>query len=117
MPHLFTQQPCKPQEYRVAGWVLAGGRCPKPLRVVLRSGALILWIFACWTAMRAIQLATIGKPGKRKHWAKRLSRRWIRTMRGLFGIRVFGVGQIPEPPFFLVINHHTWVGYFGINDL
>lgn len=65
--------------------------------------------------MRALYLATLGQPQKRKKWAKKLSRRWVSTMRGLFGIRLFGKGTIPEHPFFLVVNHHTWVEYFGIN--
>ncbi|MRR18134.1 MAG: hypothetical protein EG826_16935, partial [Deltaproteobacteria bacterium] len=109
-----SESPCS-GEYLVGGWVFAGGNCPRFLRVISRSLALILWTLVCYTGMRALYLATLGQPQTRKKWAKRISRRWVSTMRGLFGIRLFGEGKIPERPFFLVVNHHTWVEYFGIN--
>jgi hypothetical protein len=118
MPHHSAQDSDslnKPKEYLVGGWVLAGGRCPWPLRVILRFLALLLWSLSCYVAMRCIYLLTFKNPERRKQWVKRLARRWVSIMRGLFGIRLFGAGKIPEHPFFLVVNHHTWVEYFGIN--
>lgn len=105
------------QEYAAVDRVFAGDHVPKPLRVLLRSLTIPLWTFVCYLAIRAAQLVTMGRPEARKGASHRVSQRWISTMRGLFGIRVFFVGNMPEPPFFLVINHHAWVGYFGVHSV
>lgn len=117
MPHCTNHQSEAPDEHLVAGRVFAGAGCPKPLRVVLRALAIGVWTFFCYLAIRTVQLATIGRPELRKRRCYRVSLRWIHIMRALFGIRMFVEGKIPDSPFFLVINHHTWVGYFGIYSI
>ncbi|MRR18341.1 MAG: hypothetical protein EG826_18010 [Deltaproteobacteria bacterium] len=114
MSHCQKQQH---QEYAAADRVFAGDRVPKPLRVLLRSLTIPSWTFVCYLAIRAVQLATLGRPEARKRASHRVAQRWISTMRGLFGIRMFFVGNMPKPPFFLVINHHAWVGYFGLHSV
>lgn len=116
MPNSALREPDEPEEYPVAVRVFAES-FPQPLRVVVRAIAIPLWILICYLAMRALYLATLGRPEQRKSRAKKLSIRWQQTMRYLIGIRVFVRGKIPDHPFFLVGNHHTWIEIFCNNIL
>ncbi|MBP7342279.1 MAG: 1-acyl-sn-glycerol-3-phosphate acyltransferase [Syntrophaceae bacterium] len=116
MQNRALRKPDEPEEYPVAVRVFAES-FPKPLRVAVRAIAIPLWILVCYLAMRVLYLTTIGRPEQRKIRAKKLSIRWQQTMRYLIGIRVFVRGKIPDNPFFLVGNHHTWIDFFRSNIL
>ena len=45
----------------------------------------------------------------KKQWRERLFRNWAKGFARLLGMKIRVVGQIPQPPFFLVSNHLSYV--------
>jgi lyso-ornithine lipid O-acyltransferase len=85
----------------------------RPLRIVLRFTALFCWILACYGVARLCQVFLLPFQKLRKNVLKSLQERWCRGMCYFLGIRLTAYGTIPKDPFFVVINHITWVDYFA----
>lgn len=97
---------------------LLGDRLAADLAGMLRSGsvrplwrllAMSWWTTACLTvALTGIGILTPW-PRPRRQWLARMARRWARGMGRLVGMRVRIEGPVPQPPFFLVANHLSYV--------
>jgi 1-acyl-sn-glycerol-3-phosphate acyltransferase len=79
------------------------------LRASFRILLLSLWtgfVYLAWILSRVLLLLP-GRLADRAHAG--LVRLWARGVNRLLGIRVSVDGEIPEPPFFLVSNHLSYV--------
>jgi len=54
-------------------------------------------------------LVTLGMPRRRGRWRRLCTRYWSRSLLTVMGGRVECRGSAPEPPFFLVTNHLSYV--------
>ena len=98
-------------------WVVPGLNVWPPLRVVVRLTSLILWILGCFAAYWCLTaLALFSRPLSRK-LRKGLSRKWIRGMSAILGLRLLRIGRPPDRPYFLVVNHISWVDLFAMYSL
>lgn len=69
---------------------------------------------AFWSAV-GYSFAMLGNllfrraPERRAHWRGMAIQLWSRRLLAVFGVRLRVVGAAPEPPFFLVSNHLTYL--------
>jgi len=88
----------------VAQFARHGG--PRPfVRLVL----VALWTLGCITILWAGRLALLVAPKRWPRWRSCVVRRWARGLAALVGMEVTIKGPIPQPPFFLVANHLSYV--------
>lgn len=105
-------------EERIAQqWVIPGVRIWSPARVVLRFFAASLWITSCYFAILSAGLLGLysSSMAARAKWT--ISRKWLKGMTRILGMRITVRGYPPKPPYFLVANHVSWVDLFAVGAL
>lgn len=93
-------------------WLLLG-----PVRVLMRILLAAAWIVGCWVSSIVSAALKPLTPGAAQSAQKAVSRFWINGLLRIVGIRIRTQGEPPEAPYFLVVNHITWVDYFVMNSL
>ena len=89
--------------------VLAGSVAWVPIRVAVRLVAGLAWTLGACFISRLASVAGLFSAPLAKRWTKAVSRRWIGAMPAILGIRMTVIGRRPEKPYFLVVNHITWL--------
>ncbi len=75
------------------------------VRLAGLAGWTALWITG-WGLLTLLALL----PGRPRHWVRRWTfRGWARGAARLLGLRIRVDGSLPEPPFFLVSNHLSYL--------
>jgi len=82
------------------------------LRFWLRLPAILLWTGLLWAIrLSFLPLARFDEVRDRR-WRRYWARRWARGVMWLAGARVETRGTPPEPPFYLVANHLSYMDIF-----
>jgi len=86
----------------------------RPLRALLRLVLAALWIGGCYIASLAASAYALVSAEGAAIAKKKISRTWFLGMRTLMGMRISRIGPMPQSPYFLVVNHHTWCDLFAV---
>ncbi|MBN1347193.1 MAG: 1-acyl-sn-glycerol-3-phosphate acyltransferase [Phycisphaerae bacterium] len=89
-----------------------------PLRATVRFVTLLVWTALCrLVALLVTPLAWFARD-RLAPARKRISRAWMQGVRRLMGNRItVAHGAPPKHPFFLVLNHMSWIDFFVVYDL
>ncbi len=89
-------------------------RLVRRLRVIRRASLLILsTVF--WYAFWLVGIALVWPLARaRMNWQRFIFCRWARAAKRILGMQLLAVGQPPEPPFFLVSNHLSYVDIIAL---
>jgi 1-acyl-sn-glycerol-3-phosphate acyltransferase len=79
------------------------------LRLIARLIALALLTAAMYGVRLASMPFTLPFPNTDRRWRRCLFRHWARWTVGVFGMRITVNRVPPRPPFFLVMNHLTYL--------
>ena len=88
-----------------------------PLRSALRFLALLIWMLACYIALKLGALLLIFSSKTRQSFRRALNSVWVGGFRYLMGLRIRTKGAVPSEPCFLVCNHISWVDYILMANL
>jgi len=85
-----------------------------PVRSILRLAALVGWTLGCYVVLRAVSVVLLPwKPRARKvRYA--VSYAWASAFLRIVGTRLIQHGDVPPRPFFVTINHPSWLDMFII---
>lgn len=87
-------------------------RALAPARVVLRFLGMVGWIALCYLAALAAAGLTMVAKEQGARLRKQVARTWIRGVCWLIGMRIRQVGEVPAKPYFMTINHISWIDLF-----
>ena len=105
------------QEKVARPWVVSEVSNLASLRAYFRLVVVLMWILSCYGAVRvATMVLSFYRPLKRRV-CRKISRMWLRGMPPLLGLKIHVHGMRPESPFFLVVNHITWLDFIVMNLL
>lgn len=99
----------KKTEYR---WVFVGFPCWQPLRVALRFGALLGWLFGSLALLQVGSLVLASFPNARQTFRRTVWHIFVSGFCTLLGTRMRVEGHRPERPYLIVTNHISWIDYF-----
>jgi len=98
-------------------WVLSEINILSPLRAYFRLVLVLIWVLSCYGAVRVATFALSFSRPLRRRVCRKISRLWLRGMPPLLGLRIRVHGLRPQSPFFLVVNHITWLDFIVMNLL
>ena len=81
----------------------------KSLRVIIRIPALFLATAVLFFLWLAGSYLFAGFKSIRPRWRRFMFGAWGRSLAAIMGMRIVTAGQPPQPPFFLVSNHLSYV--------
>ena len=94
---------------RDSGEILRGLTGRGGLRPVLRLTAIAAWTAGLLVVLLLGMWAATPWPRSRLGWRNRIVKRWARGMAWIVNMRMDVVGSAPPAPFFLVVNHLSYV--------
>ncbi len=98
-------------------WVLSEVSFLGTLRAYSRMFVAALWTLSCYAAVRlAAVVLSFYRPFRRRV-CRKIARMWLRGMPPLIGMQIHVSGARPPSPFFLVVNHITWLDFIVMNML
>lgn len=103
------------QEKTARSWTVSDAFVLSPLRGVLRLAGVWLWMILCYLAVRTATVLLFFSRPLRRRVCRKIARTWLMGMPPLLGLRIHIQGPRPKPPYFLVINHISWVDFIVMN--
>lgn len=88
-----------------------------PFRAIARLAAILALSLGCRLAMLCVLPVAIVSRSTCRRARKRIARGWIRGMMSSIGTRLVVHGTLPRPPFFIVLNHMSWIDLFAVASL
>jgi len=105
------------QEKVERAWVFSEVSMLSSLRAYFRLVLVVIWVLSCYGAVRVATGALSFSRPLRRRVCRKISRMWLRGMPPLLGLRIRVHGLRPQSPFFLVVNHITWLDFIVMNLL
>jgi 1-acyl-sn-glycerol-3-phosphate acyltransferase len=98
-------------------WVVSDVSVLATMRAYTRMLAALAWTVLCYGAVRAAAVLFYFVRPVRRRACRKISRLWLRGMPPLIGMKIHVRGARPPKPFFLVVNHITWLDFIVMNLL
>jgi 1-acyl-sn-glycerol-3-phosphate acyltransferase len=105
------------QEKVARPWVLSESSVLGSFRAYSRLLVVVLWVLSCYAAVRVAAVVLSFRRPLRRRVCRKISRMWLRGMPPLLGMKIRIHGMRPRSPFFLVVNHITWLDFIVMNML
>lgn len=84
--------------------------------MLIRLPMLVLWALICWLLRACFWPIALWDERRDRRWRRWFFARWARVHLWIMGAQVRVVGTPPEPPFYLVANHLSYVDIFLITS-
>ena len=85
-----------------------------PVRARVRFALALVWIIFCYVVIRAVSLAGLFSVPLSARLRLAVSLTWAKGVGRIIGMRLILHGKLPEPPFFLVMNHIAWHDFYAL---
>lgn len=105
------------QEKAARAWTISDVNVLAPVRGWCRLVAVWLWMIGCYAAVRTASILLWFHRPLRRRACRKIARTWLMGMPPLLGLRIHIHGRRPEAPYFLVVNHISWVDFIVMNLL
>ena len=98
-------------------WVLSEVSILGTLRAYSRLFVVLAWILSCYASVRVAMVVLSLYHPLRRRVCRKIARMWLSGMPPLMGMKIRVHGLRPASPFFLVVNHITWLDFIVMNLL
>jgi 1-acyl-sn-glycerol-3-phosphate acyltransferase len=105
------------QEKVARPWVVSEVSIMAPFRAYFRLLTVVIWTLSCYGSVRVAGAVLSFLKPLRRRVCRKISRTWLRGMPPLLGLKIHVYGKQPASPFFLVVNHITWLDFIVMNLL